>query len=572
MIVLGICDSQDSGAALFVDGSLVAAVNEERLNRIKLYGGFPELSIQKVLEIGNVRPEEIDVVVLGTRITPNVIARAFRSLHQPLRRESGQFGYLLNMFIAYQVAARTLIFPEKLEAWLARTIIAKGLSRLGIRQARIVSIDHHTAHAWAAWGTAPFFQDKAVLGKALVITADGLGDGLALTVSVGEPLKGLRRIYQESGFSALTLYYSRLTEALGFTPIKDEGKVNALAGYTQRLPLIQDAKSLLRHREGRFNIQNHLLPASIHRPPYSRFSEFSREEVAASFQFHLEDEMRAFVRYWLKKTGATYLCLAGGLFANVKLNQRLAAMPEVRGLWVFPHMGDGGLAVGGCLAFLRPEPAPLPHAYWGPNISEAEAEAALREAGLRFERRVDLEREIAQRLARGQVVARATGRMEYGPRALGHRSILVQATDPKTMEWLNQKLKRSPFMPFAPAVLAEDFESCFVGGEKVADAAKFMTVSLDVTARFKEQCPGAVHADGTARPQSVTAVASPGFARILNAYKAITGLPCVINTSFNMHEEPIVCSAKDAVQAFLRSGCDALALGPFIATAPGASE
>lgn len=568
MVVLGICDSQDSGAALFVDGSLVAAVNEERLNRVKLWGGFPALSIGKVLEIGGCRPDDVDVVVLGTRITPNILARVFRGIHQGLRRGSGQFGYLLNLFIAYQAAARTLRVPEAIEAAAARAVIRRDLVRMGIRQARIVSVDHHLAHAAAAWATAPFFVRPDPPERVLVVTVDGLGDGLGLTVSVGERGRGLRRVHAESGFSALTLYYSRLTEALGFTPIKDEGKVNALAAYSDRMPLLDEARRLLRHREGSFNLHNHLVPASKKRPPYSRFRDYPREEVAASFQQHLEDEMRAFVRHWLFRTQTTHLCLAGGLFANVKLNQRLAAMPEVQGVWVFPHMGDGGLAVGGCLAYLRSDPMPLPHAYWGPAFTEAEAEAALRHAGLPFDRPRDLEGEIARRLASGHVVARATGRMEYGPRALGHRSLLAAATDAATMEWFNRRLKRSPFMPFAPAVLDEEYETCFLGGEKVRDAARFMTVSLDATREFRARCPGAIHVDGTARPQRVTDQASPGFARILREYRALTGLPCVINTSFNMHEEPIVCTPADAVEAFLKSGAQALALGPFLAEAP----
>ena len=562
MIVLGICDSQDSGAALFVDGCLVAAVNEERLNRVKLWGGFPVRSIETVLDIGGVHPDRVEVVVLGTRITPNIIARLFRDLHQRLRRGSGQFGYLLNLLITYQVAARTLRWPEALEAAAARAVIRRELGRVGIRKARLVSVDHHLAHAAAAWATSPF-------DRALVVTADGLGDGLGLTVSVAERGRGLRRVHEESGFSALTLYYSRLTEALGFTPIKDEGKVNALAAYTDRMPLLDEARSLLHQERGRFNVQNHLIPASRRRGPYARFPQFSREEVAASFQQHLEDEMRALVGTWLSATQTDCLCLAGGLFANVKLNQRLAAMPGVRGLWVFPHMGDGGLAVGGVLAYLRSDPTPLDHVYLGPSFQDTQAESVLRNAGLAFERPESIEMEVARLLAQGLVVARVTGRMEYGPRALGHRSLLVQATDPKTIDWLNAALRRSPFMPFAPAVLDEEYERSFRSAQNVRDAARFMTVSLDATPEFRRACPAAVHVDGTARPQRVTERTSPGFARILREYRKITGLPCVINTSFNLHEEPIVCTPADAVSAFLRSRADALALGPFLARAPG---
>ena len=556
MVVLGICDSQDAGACLFVHGRLVAAVNEERLCRKKLWGGFPRLSILEVLRLGGVKPEDVDVAVVGTSITPNLIFRAFRGIHQGVRRKSGQFGYLLNLFITYQTIARKSRVIFGLESLIARRVMAHELRSLGI-ECKIVSVDHHTAHGYGAFATSPF-------QSALVITADGLGDGLGLTVSVGEQGKGLSCIHEESGFSALTLYYSRLTEALGFTPIKDEGKVNALAGYTLRMPLLGDAKRLLRHKNGRFNVQNHLLPCSKEGWPYSLFTKYSREEVASSFQTHLENEMRDFVRYYINKTGQKNLCLAGGLFANVKLNQRLAMMEEVGGVWVFPHMGDGGLAVGGCLAYLGAEPSPLPHVYLGSSITDKGAEEALLKAGLSFRKPEDPDLEVARLLALGKIVAVCRGRMEWGPRALGNRSILLHGTDHDTVSWLNKRLRRSPFMPFAPAVLMEDGQRCFLGLEKAWHSAKFMTISFDATKYFKDTYPGAVHKDGTARPQLVEDETNPGFARILREYKRLTGLCCLINTSFNMHEEPIVCSPEDAIKAFLEAGLDALLLGSYL--------
>jgi carbamoyltransferase len=556
MIVLGICDSQDAGACLFVHGSLVSAVNEERLCRKKLWGGFPRLSILEVLRLGGVKPEDVDVVVIGTSITPNLIFRAFRGIHQGVRRKSGQFGYLLNLFITYQTIARKSSLILGLEALAGRKVIARELRKLRI-QSKVISIDHHSAHAYGAFATSPF-------DSALVVTADGLGDGLGLTVSVGERGKGLLCIHEESGFSALTLYYSRLTEALGFTPIKDEGKVNALAGYTLRMPLLGDAKRLLRHKEGRFNLQNHLLPCSRQGWPYGLFSKYSREEVASSFQTHLENEMKDFVRHYVKKTGQKNVCLAGGLFANVKLNQRLAMMDEVEGVWVFPHMGDGGLAVGGCLAYLGSEPSPLPHVYLGSSFTDTKAEEALRKAGLSYRKPENPDLEVARLLSLGKIVAVCRGRMEWGPRALGNRSILLHGQDPDTVSWLNKKLRRSHFMPFAPAVLLEDGPRCFIGLEKALHSSRFMTISFDATEYFRKTYKGAIHKDGTARPQLVDDQTNPNFASILREYKRRTGLCCLINTSFNMHEEPIVCSPEDAVQAFLQAGLDALLLGSYL--------
>jgi len=560
VIVLGICDSQDSGAALFADGRLVAAVNEERLNRVKLWGGFPSGSIREVLRLGGVGPEQVEAVVLGTRITPNLVPRAWRGVHQGLRKRSGQFGYLLNAFITYQVAARALRVPEAIEAAVARAVISRDLRAIGIR-ARLVSVDHHLAHAAGAWATSPF-------DRALVVTVDGLGDGLGVTVSVGERGKRLRRVHAESGFSSLTLYYSRLTQVLGFTPIKDEGKVNGLAAYTDRLPALGIARGLLGYRDGSFTTQNRLLPESPDRPPWSELKRWSREEVAASFQHHLEDVFRQFARHWLRRTGTSRICLAGGLFANVKLNQRLAQLDEVEGLYVMPHMGDGGLAVGGVLAWLGSDPEPLDHLYLGPAPEAAEVEAAVRASGFPASEPADLAGEVAKLLAAGRVVARCDGRMEWGPRALGNRSILVQATDGRTIEWLNERLKRSPFMPFAPILPDDEYDACIVGGGKAPHAARFMTVAFDVTPRMRDGCPGAVHCDGTARPQRVSPKTAPELHRILHEYRRLTGLPALINTSFNMHEEPIVASPADAVEAFSRARIDALALGRVLVERP----
>jgi carbamoyltransferase len=562
MIVLGICDSQDSGAALFVDGRLVAAVNEERLNRVKLWGGFPAESIRTVLRLGGVEPRDVEKVVLGTRITPNLLARAVRGIHQGLRRKSGQFGYLLSAFIAYQAAARRLVVPEAAEAAVARVVMRKNLAEVGIG-ADVVSIDHHLAHAASAWATSPF-------DRALVVTVDGLGDGLGLSVRVGERGRGLRVVHDETGFSAITLYYSRLTEMLGFTPIKDEGKVNALAAMTDEMPALPLARSLLSHRDGSFSFQNHLLPARKDRPPYSEMRRWTREQVAASFQAHLEEVMREFLRHWLKATGTRNVCFAGGLFANVKLNQRVAAMDEVEGVYVFPHMGDGGLAVGGALAWLKADPEVMPDVYLGPGPTDAAVRDAVAGSGLPATRPADLEAEVARMLADGRIVARFDGRMEFGPRALGNRSILVQATDPTTIDWLNERLKRSRFMPFAPSMLDAEFDACIVGGGKARHTAQFMNISFDVTRRMRTLCPGAVHVDGTARPQRVTDEAAPAFARILREYRRLTGLPAVVNTSFNMHEEPIVCSPGDAISAFTRARLDALAIGPYLVTHPDA--
>jgi len=209
-------------------------------------------------------------------------------------------------------------------------------------------------------------------------------------------------------------------------------------------------------------------------------------------------------------------------------------------------------------------PGPLTDVYLGPDYTEAEMESALRAAGLPYQRARDAEAEIARLIAQGRVVARFHGRMEYGPRALGNRSILYQATEPAVNQWLNARLGRTEFMPFAPATLLEDRHQCYQRIDGAEFTAEFMTITFDCTPWMLKHCPAAVHVDGTARPQLVTAASNPSFYRVLSEYKKLTGLPSVINTSFNMHEEPIICTPEDAIRGFQNGRLDYLAMGNFL--------
>jgi len=228
-------------------------------------------------------------------------------------------------------------------------------------------------------------------------------------------------------------------------------------------------------------------------------------------------------------------------------------------------MGDVGVGVGAAfqLGFEKEniKQYKLSDVYLGPSYTNDEIELVLNYHNLNYKHYSDIEKKVAKLLSEGSIVARFDGRMEYGPRALGTRSILVQATDASINDSLNKKLHRTEFMPFAPAVLTEDADRCFVGMEKAAHAAEFMTITFDCTDFMKRTMPAGVHVDGTARPQIVREVVNKSYYKIINEYKKITGIPGIINTSFNMHEEPIVCSPEDAVRGFLDGALDYLAIG-----------
>ncbi len=554
-IVLGIADNHDAGAALVVDGVVVAAVSEERLNRTKHSGAFPALSIAEVLRLGGVRPRDIACVAVGTAYTPAAALRAARRWHRHLKAGASQFSYLLHLYIVYQVLIRRfgLEWVEKFASW---PVLRRELTRVGLR-APIVFVDHHLAHAASAGLSAPF-------DPALVVTIDAMGDGTSVAVH-GCRGGRLDPVYRQSGLSSINTYYSRITEFLGFKPLRHEGKITGLAAYAEApRELVCLCEDALRFDGPGFSLHNYVLPDHVGDRFYRELGRYTRDEIAAAAQRNLEAQVGAFVSYWVHRTGLRDVALAGGLFANVKLNQRIHELPSVGSVFVYPHMSDGGLAAGAAMKVAASPPGAMPTAYLGPDIPEDEAKAALAGGGLAYQRPRDLEARVARLLVEGKVVARAAGRLEWGPRALGNRSILYRADDPSVNDWLNRRLHRTEFMPFAPATLAEDARECYLELAGAEEAARFMTICFSCTPWMARRCPGVVHVDGTARPQLVRVQDNPAFHRILVAYKRMTGVGTVVNTSFNMHEEPIVATAADAVRGYQEAGLDALVLGPFL--------
>jgi carbamoyltransferase len=305
-----------------------------------------------------------------------------------------------------------------------------------------------------------------------------------------------------------------------------------------------------------------------------RLEGLRREDVAAGVQRNTEDVVAAYVRDALDRTGARRLALSGGVFSNVRLNQVVWNRSECEEIYVHPHMGDGGLAAGAALdAFHRApasphEPLRLDHVYLGPAHTDYEIERTLaRYPELAVRCPKSIVEEVARLLSERKVVARFGGAMEYGPRALGNRSILCHARDASVNDWLNKRLARSEFMPFAPVVTDTAAPRYFAGFDPArCRASRFMTVTYDVTERCLAEAPAIVHVDRTARPQVVRREDNPEYFDIVEAYGRITGSPILVNTSFNMHEEPIVNDPDTAIRSFLRSGLDVLALGPFLVT------
>lgn len=290
--------------------------------------------------------------------------------------------------------------------------------------------------------------------------------------------------------------------------------------------------------------------------------------MAFAYQRILERVSVQWVSHFVRRHDVKNIALAGGVAANVKNNQRIYEIEGVQSVFVQPAMGDDGAGLGAALAraeelgTLSMQPLTVP--YFGPEFSTAEIKSALDCRSLKYHRPECIEDEVAQLLAQGEIVARFDGRLEYGPRALGNRSILCQATDARINATLNAKLHRTEFMPFAPMTLLDEASRCYLNTAGITHALRFMTITVECTEFMKTRCPAAVHVDGTARPQLVSEAVNPSCFRILNRYHELTGIPTVINTSFNMHEEPIVCSPEDAIRGFLEGQLDNLAIGPFL--------
>jgi len=277
----------------------------------------------------------------------------------------------------------------------------------------------------------------------------------------------------------------------------------------------------------------------------------------------------AWIQMQAQQLAVSKLALAGGVFANVKLNQRLLALPDIDNVYIHPNMGDGGLATGAAYeVYARLHNGLMPrfqhHVDLGTDITRDTALAALQKAGLNYSEPENLSYQVARLLAQGKVVARAAGKMEYGPRALGNRTVMAACQDKSINQWLNQKFDRTEFMPFAPVIIEEQALAYFPDWQEDHIAARFMTITYDASELAQRNIPAAIHVDNTARPQVIRREDNPDYYDIVNDYYQLTGVASVINTSFNMHEEPIVRTADEAILAFQAAQLDALILGPFL--------
>ncbi len=570
--ILGISDGMTGGAALIEDSQILYAIHEERLIRAKMATGFPQAAIDLVLTDTQTQPSDIDGIAIAT-INEVYRAQAIAYDGWLLREQAPLKEALLSLssgvnqvFGASPILQKSYYKLKSILGQSRRQILQQRLRQDWGFTCPIQFMEHHFAHACSAYFTSG-------LTDATVITMDGAGDNISSRVYAVQHGK-FQPLQTVSSFDSLGNYYAYITHLCGFKAQKHEGKITGLAAYGQ--PIYADLlQQFIDYETGQTRNKGQVFYWSAVRALQQVLpKDVKREDLASSMQQVLERVGCAYIEHWVAQTGCGALALAGGIFANVKFNQKIHELSTVDSVFVHPGMGDEGLAVGAALAYGAKQPGALPAAvpltdvYLGPSYGDSQIEQAIAAAGLNAEYCPDIESKVAALLAQGAVIARFNGRMEYGPRALGNRSILYQPTDCTVNTWLNQHLNRTEFMPFAPAVLIDFAAQCFQTVQGAEHAARFMTITFDCTDWMKQHCPAVVHVDGTARPQFIDPVTNPSFYRIVNHYRKLTGLPCVINTSFNMHEEPIVCSPDDAIRGFIAGNLSYLAIGSYLMVQP----
>lgn len=575
--ILGISTTHETGACVVRDSVVVSAVNEERLSRIKLDTSYPpKRSIREAVRLSGLDPRAIDAIAISGLRWTDLLAQMWESI----RRDVTDF-HAWNDYVPHfcRMAYRAFYL------WRAsryETVADFFESEYGTRP-RVWYVEHHEAHAACAHRTGE-------ASETVVVTADGVGDDLAVTIGRGRGglIERHRVMFYPHSFGQ---FYTACTQVLGFRGGRHEGKITGLAGFGARDDaLVSAVESTLRPDGEGFKLHKKFYAEGFprprlsdlrrlrqgrnaaleidyrnYKPPLKRMlAGHPRENVAWTFQHLLEREMVRVVRPHVPP-GPFHLVLAGGVFANVKLNMAMSRQLNPASIYIYPNMGDGGLAVGAALTVTGSAPRPAPHMYLGTSFSDEEIAQTLDGyPHLACVRPDDMADVVARALAAQKIVARFAGRMEFGPRALGHRSILYHAGDRTVNAWLNAQLRRTEFMPFAPMCIYEDAREYFELRDGEYRPCEFMTLVVSCTERMRTRCPAAVHVDGTARPQLVRRDLAPGMYAILERYREHTGLSVIINTSFNMHEEPIIRSPDEAVRSFVQSNLHILAIGPYL--------
>lgn len=557
MIVLGVTDpvGDDNAAAILVDGELVGMVEEERLNRIKHARNMPPTrAIAWCLEQAGCTISDVDVVAVGYSDPKTMFLESAKAV---ARRR-----------LARRPAFRSL--RGELRVYRGHKQYASQLLRaIGADEDKLVWVRHHLAHAASTFHLSPFEQ-------ANIVSLDGSGgqDAGLLGVGRGVDIEAFDYVDRETSWG---VFYEAFTGGLGFRQHSDEGKVMGLAAYGDPGDAVFPFIDLsgpdgwpCYDRVAMYEEISRIKPRTRDVYPINSY----HEHIAARLQFSLEAVMARITQELHARTGLTDFCLAGGTALNCSSNGKLLALPHVERLFVQPAASDAGTALGAAVwAYVqrtgeRPKTT-FNHAYWGPEYDNDEIQATLDQAKITYRKVDDVSAETARLVADDKIVGWFQGRVEVGPRALGARSIIANPTNPQMKDAVNNNVKfREPWRPFAPSLLAEHMEEYF----GTTHESPFMILAFQARDDVASKIPATLHVDGSGRPQTVDRETNPRYWRMIDEFRKLTGVPVVLNTSFNVDSEPIVCTPKNALATLYMSGMDALAIGDFIVEKDGARK
>jgi carbamoyltransferase len=567
MITLGIHDGHTATACIVKDGKILSCVSEERLNRIKEWGGFPKSSIKECIKIARLQPEDIDAVAVVGKIKP--LKPENFSEPYPSRK---LFSLGTKVMPKSFLRSSSWVSPaiSILEKNRGRREISDNLKKLGIKE-EPAYYEHHLIHAATAHLTCSNGTKEN-----LILTCDGSGDGLSATVNVGRGLD-IERLAAVSNYNSLGEFYTRITQYLGMKPLSHEYKVMGLAPYAKET-----------YAENTYNLIKDFFKISDKNPLiFENHSGFWKwgyiknfqeiffghrfDNIAWATQKLIEEVLVKWVKNAIKETDIHNIVLSGGVFMNVKANLKILELPEVERLFILPSCGDESLAIGAALQRYvelsgSPKIDPLGPLYFGSEFSNEQIDETINKKvndKFKVERIDNIDEHVGEEVAKGKVVARFSGRMEWGARALGNRSILADGSNRDVGMKINEAIKRRDFwMPFAPTILSERANEYIINQKKME--APYMIIAFETKDKAREDLIAALHPyDFTARPQILEKDWNPGYYRVLKTFKSETGRGGLLNTSFNLHGDPIVCSPEDAIYTFENSALDALALGNY---------
>jgi carbamoyltransferase len=572
-LVLGIWDGHDAGAALVKGEEVLFAVNEERLTRRKLEVGFPRLSIGACLSFAGIAPADIETIAASTTDPAKTLTRLFPGLKEEyyLIRRRKMTPHRVDPFKKAFKYRFTELPPNVISQALSSRWLKRRLAEMGFAGFQLDLVDHHAAHASAAAACSGF-------PEALVFTLDGVGDGLAGSLWTWN--NGALTLFKAlPARTSLGIFFEHVTNLMNMRELEDEGKVMALANFAYPIP---DGENPLMDVIGTkgLDIVSPYSSTEMFRELKRVLWRYPSEQFAFMAQRVLERSAVALAAEALDQTGFTRMAVAGGVFSNIKMNMKLANIPGLERLFVFPHMGDGGLALGAALAANRTRHSVttcrLTDLYLGPGYTSdevlkavgvesaspspgpscpgrGEGEVALSPHFL--VRRLDNPAaEAARLILGGEIILWFQGRMEIGPRALGHRSILARPDDRAIKDRLNLLLKKRVwYQPFCPSMLIEDAPALLeTEGQEIRDN-RFMTMGFRVRPERLPLMEGVINVDGTCRPQFV-GDEEPRYRDLLIGMKEALGYGIVLNTSFNLHGEPVICAPGEALDMLRQTG------------------